>query len=140
MPFAMPASLLLITKFQSPLSTATALKCYACSSLQEPNCWNVTLLSERHTTSCEDLYYACTTRVTTMEGLSFIGRNCLPKGICENTINEAGKIEDRCVTCATDFCNTSASGGASTQRPAAAAASVSRVLGAVLVLFTVKWR
>lgn len=48
-----------------------------------------------------------------MEGFSFIGRNCLPKGICENTINVHGQIEDRCVTCDTDFCNTGsgASGG-----------------------------
>lgn len=54
-----------------------------------------------------------------MEGFSFIGRNCLPKGICENTINIKGQIEDRCVTCDTDFCNTGsgASGAAAGSRP-----------------------
>lgn len=96
-----------------------ALQCFSCSSLQDDNCWNVALLSQgRDVQGCEDLYYACTTRVTTMDGFSFIGRNCLPKGICENTINIDGEIEDRCVTCDTDFCNTGsgASGGSTSAR------------------------
>lgn len=88
-----------------------ALHCYACSSLQDESCWNVTLLAPRHVADCEDLYYSCSTRVTTMEGFTFIGRNCLPKGICENTINIEGKIEDRCATCQTDFCNTGSGAG-----------------------------
>lgn len=96
----------LMFRFLIVLLAAQALQCYSCSSLQDANCWNVSLLGEHNKQSCEDLYYACTTRVTTMDDFSFIGRNCLPKGICENTINIDGEIEDRCVTCDTDFCNT----------------------------------
>lgn len=93
----------------------------------------MSLLSAGQVQGCEDLYYACTTRLTTMEGYSFIGRNCLPKGICENTINVDGQIEDRCVTCDTDFCNTGSG---------ASAGGVERVenlvrVSLLVILFTV---
>lgn len=47
-----------------------------------------------------------------MENFTFIGRNCMTKNICENTVNVDKVIEDHCVTCAMDFCNTGVTGGA----------------------------
>lgn len=76
-----------------------------------------------------------------MEGFSFIGRNCLPKGICENTINVDGEIEDRCVACETDFCNTGsgASGGGARVSTRLIQGSVVLLLVGALVAVNVNW-
>lgn len=70
-----------------------------------------------------------------MEGFTFIGRNCLPKGICDNTINVDGRIEDRCVTCDTDFCNIGSGAAAAVTVPKWAGGSITKPI-VVIVTFT----
>lgn len=92
-------------------STAESLQCYACSSLNDANCWNVTRLSvNSNVIHCNEAISACTTRITTLNGYRFVGRNCLSADTCAMGAPPAtDNFQDHCETCNTDLCNVSSS-------------------------------
>ncbi|GAB0095903.1 hypothetical protein DMENIID0001_113390 [Sergentomyia squamirostris] len=85
------------------------LKCYACSSLNNPACSDppdLTALEERE---CGSLVKnpVCSKRITKTPTLTFTGRQCLNEDICDFALNLSGQLSEECATCTTDLCNSS---------------------------------